>query len=171
MIKYKYFKRYNSWGFYPFIYSQKVSGFQETIIGFDSFSKMKSEFQQEKQIRLSVDWASVDRPYPSVDRSVDRCQQKLMHVSRSTAPCYGWPGSRLGCSCARCVRREEGKSRKSMMIQRFSNSSSSTVDRVGRPQQGNSSSSTVDRPGRSTVVHQRAQGCSGQPPGRPTESA
>ena len=52
-------------GLHPFIYSQRVLGFYEITIGFDSFSETKSESQQEKQIA-----SRSGRPTSSFGRTV-----------------------------------------------------------------------------------------------------
>jgi len=85
--QYNLYLAYNLRGLCPFIYNQRDPGIEETPIGFVLNSKTKSESWKERQIRtqicLSVDRA-INRPKHSVDRSVDRVQPRVTHVSRLT---------------------------------------------------------------------------------------
>ena len=57
------------------IYSHRVSGFYETLIGFDPKQKGNLNLQRIAKTRLSVDRA-VDRPLSTVDCPVDQTQQR-----------------------------------------------------------------------------------------------
>ena len=93
-------------GFTSLFIAREFEGFRKQQLDSTLIQKRRLNPNRRSSC-LSAD-QTVDRPIPSADRLVNRTQQRVGHASRSTvlvdySPCYGRPGGRPSCACARCA--------------------------------------------------------------------